>query len=373
MSLLQDALRRAQQGSGGSGGRTPLPGAGPLPSRRRDRRRLIRAAVIALFLLAVVLLYLNRGVPGVGTEKGPAPAVPAEAVPAAPAEPSVPPPPAASAPSRPAARLSHFPPAPEIPAAARETHPDRAAPSPPAVPPKEPISPPASEPEPPRPVVAEAEGTPPDAGPTLPQAPPDPRARLLERYNEGVRAQERGEWDLAARIFGEVVDADPSIVEAWNGLGFARMKRGDLSGAEEAIGRARRLSPEYPAAILNEGLLRVREGRAAEAAALFHRAARLDPANPVPRVNLAIAQGLLDDLPAAERTLTEARERFPRNPDILYTLGVLYERAGDRERSAEAYAAFLALSGSGDSGRSADVRARLRSWGVIRESPRTIP
>lgn len=363
MSLLQDALRRAQQGSGGSGAKTPLPGPGPLPSRRRERRRLIRAAVAALFLLAVVVLYLHRGGTGKGMGEDSAPGAPAEALRAVPADSPGPPATAASAPARPSAGTSPFRTAQGIPAAARKATPGRATPPPPEAAMKQ-AAPQAPVPEPLRP-AAVPESTPPATAPDLPQAPPDPRARHLERYNEGVRAQERGEWERSARIFREVVDADPSIVEAWNGLGFALMRRGDLPGAEEAIGRARTLSPNYPAAVLNEGLLRLREGRAAEAAALFDRAARLDPANPVPRVNLAIAQGLSDDLSAAERTLTEARERFPRNPDILYTLGALYERAGDRERSAEAYAAFLSVAGSADSGRSADVRKRLRAWGVV--------
>ena len=79
MSLLQDALRKAQKGSGAPGGGTPsLPGSGPFPPSRRNRRLLVRAAVLALILgvAAAMLLYRDR-------PSEPQPVAPQTAAPAA--------------------------------------------------------------------------------------------------------------------------------------------------------------------------------------------------------------------------------------------------------------------------------------------------
>ena len=203
---------------------------------------------------------------------------------------------------------------------------------------------------------------PPRASPTTPEG---GRAELLGRYNEGILAQERGDWGSAERAFREVIVKDPAVIEAWNGLGVSLLRLGRLSDAEAALSRAHSLDPGYPPAIVNEGLLRLQEGRTGEAAELFRRAASLDPANPVPQVNLAIALGLLGKARESEGMLLAARRRFPSNPDLLYNLGALYERTSDRERGAEAYSAFLAVSKGRFPAREADVRERLRSWGAL--------
>lgn len=337
MSLLQDALRKAQQGSGSPGGGMPLPQPGPFPPRRRGRRVLVTAAVLVLFLLAVVALFLFRAAPVARQVAAPPPETssePAQA-PSASSSPEAPPP----APVHRAARSKAVGPV------VRER---RSSPAKPATAPGSAAVD--------RPVAAKEASVPP---------PQNGRAALLARYNEGIRTQGQGEWESSARIFREVVDADPSVIEAWNGLGVSLMRLGRLDEAEAAISRARSLSPDYPAAVVNEGLLRLREGRTAESAALFARAASLDPSNPVPQVNLAIAQGILGETRDSERTLSAARRRFPANPDILYNLGALYERAGDRERSVEAYDAFLSVSRGRFPERESGVRDRLRAWGGL--------
>lgn len=341
MSLLQDALRRAQRGSGSPGGGTPLPEPGPVPPGRRDRRGLVRGAVLILFLLAVAALYFydtapverQVAVPPPGTPPVPAAAPVASSSPTA-SKPSPTPLAVGSPGPKPGGRVGRASPAVS-----------KAAP-----------------------VAAAADRAGPESA--VRSAPPENpsrnhRAALLARYNEGIRAQQRGDWEVSARTFREIVDSDPTVIEAWNGLGLSLMRSGRLPEADAAISRARSLSPNYPAAVVNEGLLRLQEGRTAESAALFERAVSLDPANPVPRVNLAIAQGILGNTREAERTLMDARRRFPANPEILYNLGALYERIGDRERSAEAYSAFLSASAGRFPAREAEVRDRLRAWGGL--------
>lgn len=356
MSLLQDALRKAQRGSGSPGGGTPLPEPGPFSPVRGSRRALVRAAVLVLLLLAVAALYLYRNAPvgrQVAASTPETPSVPAQ-VPSA----------SSSPPASPPAPVSRTARSPETGPAVRASR------SSPAKPAKAPVTVAAD-----RPVRANEASVslPSSPGETLKSEEPVPagnppqtgRAALLARYNEGVLAREQGEWESSARIFREIVDIDSSVIEAWNGLGFSLMRLGRLTEAEAAISRALSLSPNYAAAVVNEGLLRLQEGRTAESAERFERAVSLDPSNPVPQVNLAIAQAILGRTRESEQTLSAARRRFPANPEILYNLGALYERTGDRERSAEAYAAFLSASRGRFPAKEAGVRDRLRAWGVI--------
>ena len=128
------------------------------------------------------------------------------------------------------------------------------------------------------------------------------------------------------------------------------------------IARTLDLAPRYVPGLLNAGLLRLSQGRAEEAAGLFSRAAEAAPGSPAPRVNLTVALARSGRTAEAEETLLSARRRFPGDPDVLYQLGTVYERMGNREKCAEAYAAFLSSSGGARPGAEARVRERLRSW-----------
>ena len=115
--------------------------------------------------------------------------------------------------------------------------------------------------------------------------------------------------------------------------------------------------------LLNAGLLRLAQGRIEEGAAFFSRAAELSPGALAPRVNLAVAQAQLGNFGQAEETLLAAGRRFPGHPDVLYHLGTVYDRAGNRAKGTEAYTAFLAASAGSRPLMEDRVRARLREWG----------
>jgi predicted Zn-dependent protease len=156
-------------------------------------------------------------------------------------------------------------------------------------------------------------------------------------------------------------------VEAWNNLGIALLRQGKIEGARGAFDRAISLDPAYPAALQNAGLLRLGEdGRPVEAAELFRRAVAADPDVAPPRVNLAIALARAGRVVEAQAVLSAARRRFPQDPDVLYHLGTVSERAGDHVRAAEAYAAFLAAAQGTRTDRERVVRERLVAWGKIR-------
>ncbi len=353
MSLIQEALRRAQKERGGASAPVPPAVRAPAAKGAVSRPLIVAAACLAVLVAAGFILHIaRRAIPfGQG-----APAPPAAARTSAPV---------AALPSAPVAR-------PPAPPAASSAAPAQVAPA------KDggrrssaavtalslPTAIPAGLGRPAAPPPAADGGNPPvrQQPPAAPSGPPGDRGALLARYNEGIAFQEKGDWESAGRSFRESVAADPSLVEGWNGLGTALMRLGKKGEAEAAFARALSADPGYYAAVMNVGLLRLEEGRTREAAELFSRAAGLSPRNPAPRVNLAIALGRLGRLPEAEETLLSARSAFPSNPLVLYHLGTLYERKGDRGRAKEAYASFLDVSDGRRPDLERGVRGRLAEW-----------
>lgn len=408
MSLLQEALRKLQKqerirrGSlaGGlqeEGAPSPFPGAPaaapppPAPSRPGRRTLWLALGAAALTLSAAgVVVYV--ALPSKSTlravERHPSPAEPSSA-PSAQADSaaaSVPPaagadnaaglPEAPVAAPAPAAMPAPAPPVPaaravvvrssprgKAPRAARAASVPAAAalPPPPAAPPD-----PAPSAPPPAPAAAAAAPAPvpqPAAEPPAPAVPA--RFDLVGRFNEGVSAQARSDWAAAEDAFAEVVAREPARVEGWNGLGVARMRLGKTTDAKAAFGKAVALDPAYAPALLNSGLLAMAvEGKPAEAERHFARAAAADPSLPAAWVNLAISQSRQSRPDDAEATLAAARRRFPDDPDVLYHLGNVLERSGERARAGEAYSAFLRAARGTRPALEAPVRDRLRAWGA---------
>jgi Flp pilus assembly protein TadD len=192
---------------------------------------------------------------------------------------------------------------------------------------------------------------------------PAVRPETLAAFNQGSHALASGDWEEAERSLRPIVEDDPQLVEAWNNLGIALLRQGKIDGARAAFERAISLDPAYPAALQNAGLLALGEdGRPVEAAEFFHRAAAADPGAAAPRVNLAIALARAGRIAEARAVLLAARKRFPGDPDVLYHLGTVSERAGDRVRAAEAYVAFLAVAQGAPGERARAVQERLGAW-----------
>jgi Flp pilus assembly protein TadD len=186
---------------------------------------------------------------------------------------------------------------------------------------------------------------------------------VLEKFNAGVAALNRGDAEEASLLLREVTASSPALVEGWNALGLALLRQNRVDEADAVFSKVLSLSPRYPPGLLNAGLLRLAQGRIEEGAALFSRAADLSPGALAPRVNLAVAQARLGKFGQAEETLLAAGRRFPGHPDVLYHLGTVYDRAGNRAKGVEAYTAFLAASAGSRPVMEDRVRARLRAWG----------
>src|SRR3989338_8665971 len=81
--------------------------------------------------------------------------------------------------------------------------------------------------------------------------------------------QERRDYDAAISITLRLIEANPQLAYAHNGLGYSYLLKGDLPKAEEEFEKAARLDPRDYNLMLNVGLLRSLQGRASEARALW--------------------------------------------------------------------------------------------------------
>jgi len=158
----------------------------------------------------------------------------------------------------------------------------------------------------------------------------------------GIFLADFGAPDEAIEILKKglaIIDYDP---EAWNYLGFACWKKGDLAEAQQAYEKALSLDPNYPVVLNNMGSLflsRYQKTKSSDfyqrALGFFKEAVRLAPDYASPYNGLGTAFALSGDLDAAIIHWTQAIELKPDFGFALYNLGVSYLAKGDKGRSLQ--------------------------------------
>lgn len=105
--------------------------------------------------------------------------------------------------------------------------------------------------------AAEVPGT---AGAAPLAVPGERKDPVLEKFNAGVAALNRGDAEEAVRLLREVTASSPGLVEGWNALGLALLRQKRLDEADAVFSRVLSLSPRYAPGLLNAGLLRLERG-----------------------------------------------------------------------------------------------------------------
>ena len=174
-------------------------------------------------------------------------------------------------------------------------------------------------------------------------------AALAGKKASDLDARQSQVWQLRAEIavrmsqidqpigfLERAVSLDPNNVHAYILLSQTRMMGGDLDGAEDALGHARRLAPRHLDAIATQTQLWIRRGAHQLAAEL------LEPVVDTGHPGIAYAWGTLQRnrdpasaLAPVQRALTHARG-FTRI-HLLYLLGNLHDAMGHID---EAFSAF---------------------------------
>ena len=155
--------------------------------------------------------------------------------------------------------------------------------------------------------------------------------------NLGVALRRGGNIDEAIPLFESAIRIHPAYAEAQDNLGEALLVENRLSEAEPHVVEALRLNPSFADAHINIGTLLNKHGQFDAAAEQFRTAVRLDPENADAHAGLGVTLTELSRFDEALPQLLEAARSKPDSADVHYNLGRVYGLAG---RTPDAIAEF---------------------------------
>ncbi len=185
----------------------------------------------------------------------------------------------------------------------------------------------------------------------------------LANLSKAIEHHQRGEIDLAAPIYGEILQQHPNHPDALHLLGLVSLQRGERQAAHDLIKRAvaaqpenpafhaslgevfwalnqpertieccreaLRLNPTSPDILSNLGATLLQVGRIDEAIETLRSAVELQPDLAGPHNNLANALRMKGDLPAALQSYIQAAKLDPTRAEIVSNLGKTFLELGD--------------------------------------------
>jgi tetratricopeptide (TPR) repeat protein len=103
-----------------------------------------------------------------------------------------------------------------------------------------------------------------------------PAVSAQSRFNEGLALGKKKDWAGAERAYRDALRLDPSLAEAWNGLGFALRNQKKYPESIAAYEEALKRRPQYAQALEYLGEAYVQMGRLDDARAIHTRLQPLD-------------------------------------------------------------------------------------------------
>ncbi len=153
----------------------------------------------------------------------------------------------------------------------------------------------------------------------------------------GVVAYRRGKNGLAVDCLSEVLQRAPQFAEAHCDLGAALKAQGRLDEAVGSYQRALSLQPDYAAAHNNLGNVLQEQGKLEQAAASLQQARHLKPDFPEAHNNLGVVLSALGRLDDAAACLEQALRLRPQYAEAHNNLGLVRRQQGKLD---EAVASF---------------------------------
>lgn len=109
---------------------------------------------------------------------------------------------------------------------------------------------------------------------------------LQQLYRDAVTAEQRADYDTAARLYGKIIAARPDLAEAHANLGNLLYVQSRFEEARRSFETAAKLKPQLAGPHFFLGVLALRANDTTAAEAQLRRAAALEPANPQIRLHL---------------------------------------------------------------------------------------
>ncbi len=132
-----------------------------------------------------------------------------------------------------------------------------------------------------------------------------------------IESEIRGDFASAVKEYSEVVRLRPNLPEAYNNLGVAQKRKGELDHAAASFDRALALKPDYSAALTNRGWVFAEQHKWPEAQRDFEQALNLDPADDGALFGLSQALREVRDYRGAQKALATL---VSRSPNFVYWL-----------------------------------------------------
>jgi protein O-GlcNAc transferase len=143
------------------------------------------------------------------------------------------------------------------------------------------------------------------------------RMDLQTLCNQAAGCHQSGRLEDAARLYRQVIQADPRNFFAHHMLGILRAQQGRPAEALELVGAAIRIDPNSAEALSNYGNLLTMLGRPAEALAAFDRALAIGPRYAETLTNRA---NILWGMKRLDEALSGYREALSLKPELLEAL-----------------------------------------------------
>jgi type IV pilus biogenesis/stability protein PilW len=167
---------------------------------------------------------------------------------------------------------------------------------------------------------------------------------VLTYFNMGVDFYRQREISKAIYAYQKVVELDPSYIEAYNNLGIIYQDLGDFDKALNAYQTSIKINPRYEKAYNNLGIVLFLNGRYEESKEAFQNALDINPNNIESYINLGILYKKQGQLEKAIEYYQKALTINPFHGETHYNIGLLYEQLENPKMAISHYQKFIQLS-----------------------------
>ena len=150
-------------------------------------------------------------------------------------------------------------------------------------------------------------------------------------FHSGARQLQDGQWEAAAKTFGQALAIDAKFAEAHANLGYVLDKIGDAAAAEHHFRQSLALAPRNARVHLNLGALLAQQKRHDQAEASYAAALALAPQSSAVWSNLGVLNLNRHREQVAEACLRKAMALDPANSKARFNLAYLQLRRGQYE------------------------------------------
>ncbi len=148
---------------------------------------------------------------------------------------------------------------------------------------------------------------------------------------KGQECLKIGKYEEAEYIYRQIIEIEPSNIEAYRNLGNACLNQNQLEKAIACYQETLKLNPNYALGYCNLGAVFMRQGKIEDAIAYLQHSIELNPNHAVAYYNLGIGFELLEKIDDAMVCYQQAIALEPKNYLVANNLGAIFQKKGNLE------------------------------------------